>query len=807
MKLISKTFYLLSCGLLAASCSPSENVNSSASKSSGQLDRLHLPIQPPEAVAVTELDARNVKTPKAFNITPPKDAPNVLLIMLDDIGYGATEPFGGDIKTPTLNKLAKNGLRYSRFHTTALCSPTRASLLSGRNHHLVNVGSVMEVATGFPGNQGRRPDNAKYVAETLRQNGFATAAFGKWHETAPWEVSTSGPFFRWPTNSGFDKFYGFIGGETNQWDPMIFDGTTVVEKSDDKDYHFTNDITDQTIDWVRKIDSLTPDKPFFVYYAPGAVHAPHHAPKSYIKKYKGQFADGWQAMREKTIQRQKAMGLIPQNTELPPMPEDLKNWATLSKKERLIYERQMEAFAGFMEHTDVQIGRIIDSLDNLGKLDNTLVMYVIGDNGSSAEGGIEGTVNELKNLNGIFTDSSLDEMYEKLDAWGDDTTYPHFSSAWAVATNAPFRWTKQVAGDFGGTRNGMIVHWPKGIKAKGEIRSQFSHVNDVAPTILEATNIPAPETINGIKQIPMSGTSMIYSFDDGQAKERHTKQYFEMFGNRAMYKDGWLARVVHKAPWRPKVERSLQEDKWELYNTKEDFALVNDLSGKNPKKLKELQDLFQEEAIKNNVLPLDDRTYERFNAAVAGRPDLMQGRTSLQLYDNMGDMLENTFINIKNRSFSIDADLALNGSKERGVILSQGGRFGGWALYMDNGKPAFTYNWFGLEQYTVKSNSSISGKNAKVRLVFKYEGKPQEFGKGGTADLYVDNQKVGSTYVKRTVPFVFAADEPASVSKDQLSQVADRVFKDAKDSQFTGYVNKVQIKTGEESTNAYADDW
>ena len=396
-----------------------------------------------------------------------------------------------------------------------------------------------------------------------------------------------------------------------------------------------------------------------------------------------------------------------------------------------------------MEQTDDQIGRLISSIDDLGKLDNTLVMYVIGDNGSSAEGGIEGTINELKNLNGVYESESMDDMYNRLAKWGDESTFPHFSAAWAVATNAPFKWTKQVAGDFGGTRNGMVVHWPKGIKSKNEIRSQFTHVNDVAPTILEAANIPAPDTLNGVKQIPMSGVSMAYTFDNPNAKERHTSQYFEMFGNRAMYKDGWLARVVHKYPWRPKPEATLQNDKWELYNTDEDFNLTNDLAARYPEKLQALQELFKKEAIKNNAYPLDDRSYERFNAAVAGRPDLMEGRTTIRLFDNMDNMLENTFINVKNRSFSIDADLALKG-RDRGVILSQGGRFGGWALYMDKGKPAFRYNWFGQEQYTIKAKSPVKGKEAKLSLVFKYEGKPNEYGKGGTAMIYVDGKKVAT---------------------------------------------------------------
>jgi arylsulfatase len=754
------------------------------------MDRTILPIQPPAQKPVTIMDAREVEKPEPFDIKAPAGAPNVVVVLIDDIGFGATSTFGGAIHTPTFDKLAENGLRFNHFHTTALCSPTRASLLSGRNHHNVNVGSVMEIATGFAGNQGIRPDNAKYFAETLRQNGYSTAAFGKWHETATWEVSVSGPYFRWPTNSGFDKFYGFIGGETNMWDPVIFDGVTKVSKKDDPDYHFTSDMTDEAVEWVKFQQAMTPDRPFMIYYATGAVHAPHHAPKEWIEKYKGKFDGGWQKLREETFARQKEMGVIPQNAQLAPMPEDIKDWESLSVNEKALFALQMETFAGFTEHTDVEVGRLVDAIDEIGVLDNTLFIYIMGDNGSSAEGGLEGTFNELIHLNGIFDEETVEGMLKHADDWGGPNSFPHMSAAWAVATDVPFKWTKQMAADFGGTRNGMVMHWPAGIKAKGEMRSQWHHVNDVASTVLEATGLPEPKMINGVEQIPMDGVSMLYAAKDKSAPDRHTVQYFEMFGNRAIYSDGWLARVVHMIPWQGKPLNTFQEEKWELYNTDEDFSLVNNLATENPEKLKELQDLFEKEAIANNVYPLDDRLYERFNAAIAGRPDLMGDRKSLTLADGIEGILENTFLNIKNNSKTIVANVSLKGN-DKGIIICQGGKFGGWALYMNNGKPAYTYNYFGLASYTIESSKAIRESSAEIKLEFAYDGGGA--GKGGVAKLFINGEQVAEGRIEKTQPAVFSADETADVGKDDATQVADKVFKDVHDSEFTGYVDNVTI--------------
>jgi arylsulfatase len=773
----------------------SSSEEQSVSSSEYEMDRAILPIQPPERDAITELDARNVKTPERFEVKAPEGAPNVVIVLIDDIGYGASSTFGGPISTPTFDKLAENGLRFNRFHTTALCSPTRASLLSGRNHHAVNVGSVMEVATGFPGNLGQRPDNAKYVAETLRQNGYSTAAFGKWHETAAWEVSVSGPFFRWPTNSGFDKFYGFIGGETNQWDPVIFDGVTKVEKKENEDYHFTTDMTDEAIKWVKFQHAMTPDKPFMIYFATGAVHAPHHAPKEWIGKYKGQFDDGWDKLREETFARQKELGVIPENTKLAPKPEDIPDWDKLTENEKKLFALQMEAFAGFTGHTDYEVGRLVEAIDEMGVLDNTLFIYIMGDNGSSAEGGLTGTYNELIHLNGIFDAETTESMLARADEWGGPESFPHMSAAWAVATDVPFTWTKQMAADYGGTRNGMVMHWPNGFSSKGEIRSQWHHVNDLSPTILEAAKLPEPKMINGVEQRPMDGVSMLYVTDNPGAEDRHTTQYFEMFGNRAIYHEGWLARVIHRVPWGDKPLNTLQEDKWELYNTEEDFSLTNNLAETNPDKLEELKVLFEKEAIKNNVYPLDDRVYERFNPATAGRPDLMGDRKSLTLSEGMDGIMENAFLNVKNNSKTITANVELIGN-DRGIILAQGGKFGGWALYMDDGKPSYTYNWFGLDSYTVTSSKAIPKGSAEVKLDFVYDG-GEALGKGGIATIYVNGEKVAEGRIEKTIPFVFSADETADVAKDDATQVASSVFKDVKDSEFTGYVEKVEISIPE----------
>ena len=531
-----------------------------------QIDRTTLPIQEPTPPTYSELDARNVKAPPRFEVRAPEGAPNVVIVLIDDIGFGGPSAFGGPLQTPTLDRLAKAGLRYNNFHTTALCSPTRMALKTGRNHHTGNTGAV--------------PNSVAPLAEMLRLNGYSTSAFGKWHETAAWETSVSGPYDRWPTHQGFDKFYGFLGGETDQWYPLIYDGVTRVTPPEVKDYHFTTDMTNQAIQWVQAQQSLTPDRPFFMYFATGAVHAPHHVPRKWADKYKGQFDEGWDEVRQKSFARQKAMGLIPAETELPPKARDIQDWDALTADEKKLFARQAEVFAGFLEQTDYEIGRLAKAIEDIGEMDNTLFIYIAGDNGTTAEGGFVGMFNEMTYFNAVT--EKVEDLLPKLDQWGGPYTFPHMAAGWAVAFDSPFSWTKQVASDFGGTRNGMVIHWPNGIKEEGGLRTQFGHVIDIAPTILEAATLPEPKVVNGTPQIPIEGTSLLYTFDDAGARDRHTTQYFEIFGNRAIYHEGWLARTIHRAPWETKNLPPLTSDTWDLYNVRDDFSLADNLAEQNP---------------------------------------------------------------------------------------------------------------------------------------------------------------------------------------------------------------------------------
>jgi arylsulfatase A-like enzyme len=752
-------------------------------------DRTVLPIPEPTRKPITELDARKVKPPPRFEVKAPKGAPNVVIVLIDDIGFGHSSAFGGPISMPTLEKLAAGGLKYNRFHTTALCSPTRTALLTGHNHHANNAGAIMELATAFPGNTGVRPRTITPLAEILRQNGYSTAAFGKYHETPPWEVSVSGPYDRWPTGSGFDKFYGFIGGETNQWAPAIYDGTVRVEHKQSPDYHFTVDMTDQAINWVSSQQALTPDKPFYMYFATGATHAPHHVPKEWIAKYKGQFSGGWDKLREETFARQKKLGVIPANAKLTPRPKEIPAWADMSADQKRLFERQMETFAGFAAHTDHEVGRLVAQLQAIGALDNTLFYYIVGDNGASAEGGPEGTFNEMMALNGII--GKADQMMQHIDTWGDPTTFPHFAIGWAWAGNAPFQWTKQVASHFGGTRNGMVLHWPKGIKAKGEIRSQFHHVVDVAPTVLEAAKLPQPKVVNGIKQRPMDGVSMLYSTDNAKATDRRKTQYFEMFGNRGIYHEGWMATTRHSIPWDTAAKiPALQDDVWELYNVKEDFSQADNLAQKHPAKLKELQAVFMKEGARNNVLPIDDRRVERFVAASAGRPDLLGGRKSLTVYPGMTGMMENAFINVKGVHHTVTADVEVKDVNTQGVIIAQAGYFGGWVLYMKDGKVHHEYNFFGLERTNVAGTTALApGKHTIVYEFIPDAAKP---GTGGRSILSVDGNKLAEGKIPKTQPFAFSGDEGADVGLDGETNVSND-YKQGNNA-FTGKINKVTVE-------------
>jgi arylsulfatase len=756
----------------------------------GQIDRRVLPVPEPAREPVTAIDARDVEIPARFEVKAPEGAPNVVIVLIDDLGYGVPEAFGGPIRMQTLDELAQGGLRYNNFHTTALCSPTRAALKSGRNHHTVNMGFITELATGFPGATGQIPASTAPLAEMLRLNGYATGAFGKWHETAVWETSVAGPTDRWPTRQGFDKFYGFLGGETNQWAPFLFDGTAQIELPNDPNYHFMTDMTDKARAWIKHQKAMAPDKPTFVYFAPGATHAPHHVPKAWIDRWSGKFDQGWDKIREETLARQIALGVVPPDTKLAPKPEAIKDWDTLSADEKRLFSRQAEVFAAFAEFTDHEIGRMLDAFEEVGQAQNTLVFYIAGDNGTSGEGGQNGMFNEYTYFNGV--QEKVEDLVKLVDKWGGPDTYPHMAAGWAVALDAPFGWMKQVPSDFGGTRNGMVVSWPKGIKAKNGIRTQFGHVIDVAPTVLEAIGLPEPTSVNGVQQIPMAGTSLVYSFDDENAKERHTTQYFEIAGNRAIYHDGWYARTIHRAPWEATPRRSLKDNTgWQLYEVRSDFSLANDVAAQNPEKLAEMQALFLQEATKHGVLPMDDRVFERMDGASVGRPDLMAGRTSLTLVEGMTGMLEGVFINVKNRSKTITADIEVPESGANGTVIAQGGRFGGWSLYVKDGVPGYDYNFLGLKSTSIASTKKLAPGTAKLRLQFDYDGGGP--GKGGMATLFVNAEKVAEGRIEHTQAGIFSADETADVGIDLGTPVVEAIGAEAK-SRYTGHIPSVTIE-------------
>jgi len=752
------------------------------------LDRTVLPVAQPEPAHSKVFNARDATLPDRFEVKAPEGAPNVIIVLLDDLGFGAAETFGGPLATPTLQRLAEGGLRYNNFHTTALCSPTRAALKSGRNHHTTRMGFITEMATAFTGSTGVIPNTVVPLAEMLRLNGYNTAAFGKWHETPAWETSVSGPTDRWPTRQGFDKFYGFLGGETNQWAPYLYDGVAQVEVPDDPDYHFMTDMTDQAVAWMKYQKAMTPERPFFVYFAPCAVHAPHHFPDSWISRWKGKFDGGWDKIREETLARQIRLGVVPEGTELAPKPEAIKDWDTLSEDERTLFARQAEVFAAFLEYTDHEIGRLVQAVDDTGQLDNTLILYIAGDNGTSAEGGMNGVFNEYTYFNGVA--EQVPDMLKLIDRWGSEETYPHMAAGWAVAFNTPFTWVKQVASSFGGTRVGMVAHWPQGFAARNQVRTQFSHVIDVAPTILEAAGLPEPKVVNGVPQIPIEGESLVYSFDDAKASERNTTQYFEIAGNRAIYHDGWFAGTIHKAPWEPQPRRPLEEGVWELYDVRADFSLSNDLAEQQPEKLREMQALFLAEAERNGALPIDDRGLERAIAARVGRPDLMGGRTSLTLAEGMTGMQENVFIDVKNKSKTITAELEVPEGGGNGTLIAQGGRFGGWSLYVQDGVLGYDYNVLGLRRFSVMADKPLSAGKVNVRFDFAYDG--GGVGKGGLGTLYVNDEKVGEGRIEMTQPMIFSADETADVGVDLGTAVVDAIGAE-RESRFSGRIPSLTV--------------
>jgi arylsulfatase A-like enzyme len=769
--------------------------------------RATLPIPDRSAPGRMTYDAKDPDTsfPAIEPLLPPAGAPNVLVVLLDDVGFGASSAFGGPCRTPTAERLAARGLRYNRFHTTALCAPTRQALLTGRNHHSVGMGSITETATSAPGYSSLRPNTKAPLAMTLKLNGYSTAQFGKCHEVPVWQSSPMGPFDAWPSGGGgFETFYGFIGGENNQWDPALYDGTTPVEPpaTPEEGYHLTEDLTDRAVGWVRQQKALMPDKPFFVYFAPGATHAPHHVPKEWADRYAGQFDDGWDVQRERTFAKQKELGVIPADAGLTARHDEITAWDDMPEDLKPVLARQMEVYAGFLEHTDHHVGRLVDAIGELGVLDDTIIYYIIGDNGASAEGTMNGAFNELANFNGMAALETPEFMLGKMDELGSPSSYNHYSVGWAWAMDTPFQWTKQVASHWGGTRNGTIVHWPRGIEERGGLRSQFTHVIDIAPTILEAAGLPEPTVVNSVQQSPMEGTSMLYSFNDAGAGERHDLQYFEMFANRGIYHRGWSAVTKHRTPW-VMVGGTLpafDDDLWELYDGSGDYSQANDLAAEHPEMLAKLQRLWLIEATKYHVLPLDDRGAERLEPSLAGRPTLIRG-TSQLFFPGMGRLSENSVVSIKNKSFSVTADIEVPAAEANGVIIAQGGRFGGWALYTKEGNVRFVYNVLGIHEFTTAADTPIPAGKHQVRMEFAYDG--GGLAKGGDVALYYDGEAVGKGRVGATQAMIFSADETTDIGYESGTTVTPDYT--AGTSRFTGRINWVQIDLGNDDHDHYID--
>jgi arylsulfatase len=731
------------------------------------------------------------------SVRPPDGAPNVLVILLDDVGFGAPSAFGGPCRTPVAERLADDGLRYTRFHTTALCAPTRAALLTGRNHHSVGMGALTEVATAAPGYTSVRPNSKAPLAEILRLNGYSTAQFGKCHEVPVWQTSPMGPFDAWPTRSGFEHFYGFLGGETNQYAPSIYRDTVPVEpdRTPEEGYHFTEDMTDRAIEWVRQQKALMGDKPFFLYFAPGATHAPHHVPLEWAEPYRGAFDDGWDALRERIFARQKELGIVPADAELTDRPDEIPAWEAMPEELHPILARQMEIYAAFLEHTDHHIGRLVDALAELEILDDTLVIYIVGDNGASSEGGITGTFNEMLYMNGAAALETPEFMAARIDSFGTPAAYNHYAVGWSWAMGTPYQWTKQVASHWGGTRNGTIVHWPTSIAAAGEVRHHFHHVIDIAPTVLEAAGIPEPTFVHGIQQSPMEGVSMMPTFADEQAPERRTVQYFEIAGNRGIYHQGWTAVTKHSTPWDATAPLpAFDDDTWELY-APDDWTQARDLSAEQPERLRELQRSFLLEASKYHVFPLDDRRVERFDADLAGRPQLVRG-TSQTLWGGMGRLTEASVLSVKNRSHAVTAQLDLPEEAE-GVVIAQGGAFGGWAMYLTGGRPVYCYNLLGIQRFKVAGDQAIAAGEHQVRMEFTYDGGGP--GQGGEAALFVDGTPVASGRIERTQPLIFSLDETTDIGRDSATPVSDDYS--VAGSRFTGRVRWVQIDLDEASVD------
>jgi len=759
--------------------------------SRGKIDRTSLPLPTPPfkgVIGKTYLDSKQEwpELPK-----PPAGAPSVVVILLDDVGFGQVGTFGGPVPTPGLDALAATGLRYNRFHTTAICGPSRAALITGRNHHNCGSGFLAEWATGFPSYNNMIPASCATVGAILKGNGYNTSWFGKNHNTPDWESSVAGPFDRWPTGMGFDYFYGFIGGETNQYYPVLFENTVAVEpdKSPEEGYHLISDMTDRAINWAQYSKAVAPDKPYFLYFAPGAAHAPHQPPKEWKEKFKGKFDAGWEAAREATYKRQLKMGIIPPDTKLTPRPDWVQEWDKLPAGERKLYAAFMENFAGYLAYADHECGRLIDAVRGMPGGDNTLIFYIVGDNGASSEGGFSGTTNEVMNLNGI--PSKLEDNLKIIDDIGGPDTEPHYPLGWAWSGNAPFQWVKQVASHFGGTRNPMVVSWPAKIKDKGAVRSQFTHLIDVLPTILDAASIPAPKSVNGVMQKPMDGVSIMSTFGSAKARPVRERQYFEIFTNRAIYDKGWIACAQHTLPWRQDLAPgNWDKDRWELYHIDEDFSEANDLAAKHPKKLAELKKVFDQEAKKNNVYPFDDRGAGRLAVPKPSPGGADPARTKFTYYAGTSRLAETAAPNTKNRSHRISAVIEMPKTGGQGVIVAEGGKSSGFALYVQDNNLVYHYNYFELDRTNLVSNVPMPAGKSNVVVEFAYDG--GGLGKGGTATIAIDGKVVGSARINATVAGRFGIDT-FGVGSDTGSPVTD-TYKPP--FPFTGRIERVDIELG-----------
>ena len=756
------------------------------------IDGKQLPPPDPKFGGVIKDTAADSKPYWPPSVVPPKGAPNVLLIMTDDQGYGVTSTFGGVIPTPAMDRIAKAGLRYTEFHSTALCSPTRAALITGRNHHSVGTGMIAEMATGYPGYDSIIEKNSASIGTILQENGYATSFFGKNHNTPAYLYSLAGPFDQWPSGMGFQYFYGFMGGETSQWQPYLFrDHTAIFPWIGKPGYNLTTDMADEAIKYMTELNAAAPDKPFLLYYAPGGTHAPHHPTPEWIAKMKGKFDMGWNEMREQIFANQKKLGVIPANTQLTPWPDSLPKWDTLNATEKKVYAHQAEIFGAYVAYTDHEIGRVIQAVEDLGKLDNTLIIYMSGDNGTSPEGSTVGTVFDLAAIQAI--NMPVDAQLKYYDVLGSDQTTPHMSVAWAWAFDTPFKWTKEVASFFGGTRQGMCVSWPSHIKDAGGMRSQFHHVIDIVPTILEVAGIQAPETVDGIAQKPIEGVSMAYTFDSATAPSKHKTQYFEMFGNRAIYHDGWIAATVPpQPPWllgTAKMPDIMTGYKWELYNITDDFSENNDLAAKNPDKLKELQALFMDEARKYQVLPLDNSFLER---VAVPRPSAIAGRTEFTYSAEISGVPEGNAPDFIGKSYSVTADVEIPPKGAEGMLNTLGGRFGGWGLYLLKGKPVFTYNLLGLERFRWEGSQALTPGKHSIEFDFKYDG--PGMAKGGTGVLSVDGKEVAKKTIPHTVPSRFTIDKSFDVGVDTRTGVDDNDYQPP--FRFNGKLDKLTVKLG-----------